>query len=340
MGCRMNRFLVNTKTGSRRLKAFTLVELLVVIAIIGVLVGLLLPAVQAAREAVRRSACANKVRQMALAMQGYHDANQTFPFGHRTPIDWWAFTDRSVGPWNNSKTRSNDKRTWMIMISRFAEMTQVYDSVMTAVNPTASTLPTSAMTLLGVANTKHGLYMCPSDTNAGKIAYADSSTSQTRGFCGNYLACAASTTFGSTGSGPTLDGLIRPGATVKVSEVTDGLSKTVILAEGVVVPNVSSGFDTRGAYFYGCEQGGTLFTTRFQPNTSVGDRLGSFITNWPPKAPSASGDRQNYARSWHVGGVNVAMADASTRFVIDTVNAAVWTAAGSRNGSETLPALD
>jgi prepilin-type N-terminal cleavage/methylation domain-containing protein len=288
----MERFLMNTKTGSRRLKAFTLVELLVVIAIIGVLVGLLLPAVQAAREAVRRSACANKVRQMALGMQGYHDANQTFPFGHRTPIDWWVFTDRSVGPWNNSKTRSNDKRTWMIMISPFTEMNQVYDSVMTAVNPTASTLPTSAMTGLGVAKTKHGLYMCPSDTNAGKIAWSRDNTTNTaylRGFCGNYLAAAASTTFGGVGSGTALEGMLLPGGTVKISEVIDGLSKTVMLAEGVVVPNVyGDTFDARGGYFYGCHAGGTLFSTRYQPNTSIGDKISNH-TSWPPQSTNNLG---------------------------------------------------
>lgn len=115
---------------------------------------------------------------------------------------------------------------------------------------------------------------------------------------------------------------------MKISEVTDGLSKTVMLAEGVAVPNVfGDTFDARGGFFY-CNYGGALFSTRHQPNTSIGDKVSS-PTSWPPKAPSTSGDYQNYARSWHARGVNVAMADASTRFVSDAVNAAVWTAAGS-----------
>ncbi len=335
---------MNTTTGSRRSKAFTLVELLVVVAIIGVLVGLLLPAVQAAREAVRRSACANKVRQVALGMQGYHDANQTFPFGQRARIGWFVYTDKSEAPFPQSgKTRSNDARTWMIMVSPFAEMTHVYDQIMSTVNLNASVLPISpSLKDTTVGSTKHDLYMCPSDTNAGKIAWSRDNTTNAayrRGFCGNYLAAAASTTFGGVGSGTALGGMLLPGGTVKISEVTDGLSKTVMLAEGVVVPNVfGDTFDARGGYFY-CNYGGTLFSTRYQPNTSIGDKISS-QTSWLPKAPTTSGDFQNYARSWHAGGVNVAMADASTRFVIDTVNAAVWTAAGSRNGSEPLPALD
>ena len=106
----------------------------------------------------------------------------------------------------------------------------------------------------------------------------------------------------------------------------------------VVVPDSPTGIDCRGGYF-NAYAGETLFSTLRQPNTSVADGLG-FVTNWPPKAPTGSTAYVQYTRSWHSGGVNVAMADSSTRFVLDTVDAAVWTAVGSRNGSEPTRGLD
>ncbi len=96
-------------TGARARQAFTLVELLVVIAIIGVLIALLLPAVQAAREAARRSSCANNLKQLGLALQNYHDARKIFPPGALWNSGSANMPQTTLGP------------NWIIMIMPFME---------------------------------------------------------------------------------------------------------------------------------------------------------------------------------------------------------------------------
>jgi len=325
------------KLTPKKHRGFTLIELLVVIAIIGVLVGLLLPAVQAAREAVRRTACANNIRQIAIAMQAHHDAHKKFPLGQITMNNWHIYTDGSEGSWVSGKARKKDRRMWMHLICPFMELTPVYDQIMTAV-----TLDAQWPWQLSIGSAQYPSFMCPSDPNRGKISYYDQNRyakTQSRGFCGNYLACGSSGSFGPTGGGGNLDGLFFAKSAVKISEVTDGLSKTVMLAEGVVVPDPLDNIDCRGGYF-NANYGETLFSTQNQPNTSVGDGLGRFVRDWRPKAPTGSNPYVQFSRSYHSGGVNVAMADGSTRFVIDTVDATAWRAAGSRNGSESTGVLD
>ncbi len=313
---------------TERRRGFTLVELLVVIAIIGVLIGLVLPAVQAAREAMRRTACANKIRQIALGMHQHHDAMRAFPFGQSVP---WRRQLKPDGTFTSGWSGVLvDRRCWMHMICPYLEMTDVYDQIMTSV-----TLNNASPYQLASANVQHPLFMCPTDTNAGKIAMRPGGS---RGFCGNYLAAAASGLFGGAGAGTDLDGICYALSKTKISAVTDGLTKTVLLAENVVVPDITGSEDSRGGYFNPWS-GNTLFSTRHQPNTSVGDAVHA-ANNWPPKAPTGHSYHVQYTRSWHSGGVNVAMADGATRFVLDTVDAAVWTAAGSRNGSEPTQGLD
>src|SRR5271166_4477022 len=112
---------------------FTLIELLVVIAIIGILIGLLLPGVQKVRESAARSKCQNNLKQMALAMQLYHDSNQAFPPAFAKPSNYG----------------------WGVWILPYLEQSALYN----AINPAATTLAVDTNTTLPLA-----VYTCPSDT--------------------------------------------------------------------------------------------------------------------------------------------------------------------------------
>jgi prepilin-type N-terminal cleavage/methylation domain-containing protein/prepilin-type processing-associated H-X9-DG protein len=323
------------RTRRNHAEGFTLVELLAVIAIIGTLVGLLLPAVQTARESARRSSCANNIKQIAIGMHGHHDAMRAFPFGQSVPKLWHAQPDGTYGP--STTNAKKDRRCWMLMICPYMEMTGVYSQVMTALTLN-NTMPYS----LSTASQMHSSFMCPTDQNAGKISHYQKANRPgpewRRGFCGNYLAAASSGSFGGDGAGTNLDGIFYALSKTKSSDVTDGLSKTVMAAENVVVPDPPTGIDSRGGYF-NAFSGEILFSTLRTPNTSVGDSLYEQF-HWPPKAPTGSARYVQYTRSWHPNGVNVAMADGAVRFVTDLVNAAVWTAAGSRNGGENRGGLE
>jgi prepilin-type N-terminal cleavage/methylation domain-containing protein/prepilin-type processing-associated H-X9-DG protein len=296
---------------------FTLVELLVVIAIIGVLVGLLLPAVQAARESARRSACTGNVKQIALATLNHLDTHRRFPVGQTPLINQSALLDR---------------RMWMHALCPFLELQDVHDQVTKKVADGQG----ANLYHVAAAYVKHRAFMCPSDAHAGKI---QNQAVDARGFCGSYLACSGNSNFyESGGNGDALNGIFFCGSKITEKDITDGLSKTALLGECIVVPD-ATGNDARGSYF-NTYRGEAFFSTKNQPNTTLGDTNTGIVSH--PKAPVSPADsncsggwcRINYTRSLHNGGVNVAMADGSTRFVNDLVNAQVWRDAGTRSGGE------
>lgn len=307
------------QVSSRFRAGFTLIELLVVIAIIAILIGLLLPAVQKVREAAARMQCSNNIRQVAIAMHSYHDANSQFPPGQ------FCYMDQGLPD-------NYDRRCWMQPILPYIEQDNLLKQLdsgrlarangYTINNPGFSTLIKTLM--------------CPSDPTGPKNVTFGATTpdAPSQGAHGNYLMCASSNVFNPGGyiNSAKLDGIAYPLSKVRIAGISDGTSNTVMVSEILLAEDVT-GHDTRGRY-HNALHGGALFSTLYPPNTTVPDNTP--YCQSMPRSPCVQ-TRSNLfhsARSAHSGGVNVGMSDGSVRFVSDTINAATWQALGSRAGGE------
>ncbi|MBA2113539.1 hypothetical protein HOV93_06880 [Planctomycetes bacterium FF15] len=297
-----------------------MVELLVVIAIIGVLIALLLPAVQQAREAARRMSCTNNMKQLALAFHNYHDTFQRFPMATNCNIN-------ALDPGHSS----NRRVSFFHLIMPFIEQTAYYDEIMPRIE--ADTFPGSWPE--SVRNIVFDAFVCPSEPLGDKV--------EQQGFHGTYLVCNGSS---HTGSGAhQSDGIFYPRNNTGFEDITDGSSNTAMLGEirlqadhatasgtGNVV--CGSTHDLRGRY-HNPYHGNIYFTTLRAPNTEVGDVLQ--YCNGTENAPCrqcSSSNMETHIRSYHPGGGHIALADGSIRFIPETVSQTVFQAIGSRNGSE------
>jgi prepilin-type N-terminal cleavage/methylation domain-containing protein len=350
-------------------RGFTLVELLVVIAIVATLIGLLLPAVQGAREAARRTACATNARQLALAVLNFESAKRHFPPSmiHKPGT---TFTS------NNGSWSVHGRIMPYIEEGASAvkvNMEQAWDDGFTTGTPD----PTKNWAT--VRQLRITTFACPSDAN--NVSRTKSGVTyvypHTYGFnFGTWFVYDPA-----TGAGG--DGAFHPNSKFKSGAFGDGMSKTLCVAEvKAFTPYVRNTSDPGGTYPPGSppadpavmsglatgasssdqKLGATTndctghtewpdgrvhhagFTTVFPPNTRVPHTVGGITHDFDfnSRQEGSSATQKTFAaitsRSHHKGLVTVSMLDGSTKAVNDEIDGAVWRALGTRAGGETAAA--
>jgi prepilin-type N-terminal cleavage/methylation domain-containing protein len=341
--------------GGRR--GFTLVELLVVIAIIGVLVALLLPAVQAAREAARRMSCQNNIKQLALACHNFEDVHKTFPAGN-------VYRTNAAGQYDYYET-------WTISILPFMEQGNLYSNHYDPNVPNAIADAASPTKMAILRKTRLATHICPSDpTNTKKPSQPQSGPGGQTGlsrplFAPSSYRGVAGVTFGGKSGvddsggdanwddagqvswlmgwnngyrGPLYsvrDAITRP---VRLGEVTDGTSNTLLIGEYTTITQNTSGSDRRTFWAYAYTSYNLSGITINQSRIFIPDILKCAAT------PPASNGGNQCKRAWgsfHGGGViNFALIDGSVRPISPNVDVngvnSPFVALGSIAGGETL----
>lgn len=330
-----------------RRSGVTLVELLVVVAIIGVLAGLLLPAVQAARESGRRTACFNNLRQLGLGLANHESAKREYPVGSES---------RSF-PAYRRVTPQHCRWSTLAHLAPYYEERALLDGLDRNVPLYIDLRPDAiAPQNKPIVKIVVPLFLCPSDRGSAVSPIFGPT---------NYATCAGS---GGDGTPYETDGLFFINSRTKPKDVGDGLSKTVAFSESLLGDSASTSRDTvtpsnayrfimtaplseqacaatavwnfsdpRGFAWANGEYRTTMYNHRLTPNDPTMDCMGVLVnppTSQVDRLYAAYGWRA--ARSRHPGGVNVAMADGSLRFVADDVDPAVWKAAATRAGGESL----
>jgi prepilin-type N-terminal cleavage/methylation domain-containing protein len=335
-------------TARKRRHGFTLVELLVVIAIIGVLIALLLPAVQTAREAARRSQCTNNLKQIALGAHNYLTSHGKFMPGSVTPFN----PRRNDNGWNRTRIPDpSSDYTWPILILPFIEQQNIW-------NRFDFRLPNAHSKNGPARATPVAVYVCPSDLmqineprpeqeqqfgsclHTGEICNWDPWSRIRVNYAANY---------GNTGYAQ-LDlqgvifqgGFFTSGDAYDSRKITDGLSTTIAFSE--VLP-------VHGFGYYGppgdamVAEGGQAFQGYLTPNAAAADVVCNICTTRrmievPCRVSMADAQQYIASRSVHPSGVNSAMGDGSVRFTSNFVDVNVWRALCSSRGAEPVTVGD
>jgi prepilin-type N-terminal cleavage/methylation domain-containing protein len=326
---------------ARRPRGFTLIELLVVIAIIAILVSLLLPAVQQAREAARLSQCRNNLKQIGLALQNYEGRHGVYPPGYVSGPQIPA-----MGPVDPQFNDAGQGWGWQTHLLPDLEQTAIFNALKLSL-PCYD--PANAVTV----RTPLNLYRCPSDAGGQNPAFGETVNvvdvnDQTLVVFGrsNYVANVGSSTLWC--SWPvTLEpnGALFRNSRVRVSDVVDGLSNTVFVGErssnlGDSTWPGAVPFSTHFSWppFAGIGTGGT--NRQYDgPGAFVGAHSGPCpyedpVVIHPPNSPLGHSDQMQSLHSGAVAGI--LMGDGSVRVIGASINLGIWAGLCSRNGAEVL----
>ena len=350
-----------------RRRGFTLIELLVVIAIIAVLVALLLPAVQQAREAARRTQCKNNLKQLGLSLHNYADVFDTFPPGRIVHIS--TSDNRTASANGNATTGNGDCFSAFAQLLPQLDQGVIYNQI--NFNSGPDTAANNDLSIL-----QPSVFICPSDSGAKSLA-------QGTGFAGvtNYVLNTG-TTFPVSPNNPSgipVTGIFYENSKVRLADITDGTSQTICLSEQIL--SSLSDPTNNGGNWTGVTPSTGFVLTSGNNNTNAGPEL----MNYPGDCANGSklqltrGNRllygapghtmynhvrgpndtqidcrgglphspRNYywwsrlshniaSHSKHVGGVHSLFGDGHVQFVSNSIDLSIWHGLGSRSGREVL----